>query len=480
MVMKRFVTGEDRSQEAVLSGRLDDYVAEDNPVRVVDVFVDRLDLVKLGFRGMIPKATGRPGYHPSMLLKLYIYNYLNRIQSSRRIAKECERNLEVIWLTGRLTPAFKTIADFRKNNGAAICKVCREFVLLCRRLNLLATASTAIDGSKFKAVNSRDRNFTQGKIKKRLEQLEESANRYLAQLASAGRQPSTPEIKITRLKDKLERLKQEMERIKAFEILLAQTEDKQISLTDPDARSMISAGRGTGTVGYNVQCAVETKNHLIIAHEVTNVGLDNNQLSSMAEQAREALGAETIETVVDRGYYKGEEIFVCEQAGVTVYAPKPLTSGSKAKGRFGKQDFSYDAEADIYVCPANKRLSYWCSTRNEGKNMRIYCTNDCYECLLREKKCTTGERRLIQRWEHEDVLDAVQARLDRKPEMMVVRRSTVEHPFGTIKFWMGAVHFLTKMLPNVRTEMALHVLSYNLKRVMNILGIGGILQAMRA
>jgi transposase len=272
--MKRFVIGESRSQGTLFPDMLDDYVAEDNVVRVIDAFVDQLDLSTLGFSRARPKATGRPAYHPATMLKLYIYGYVNRIQSSRRIEKECERNVEVMWLTGRLTPDFKTIADFRKDNGPAIQKVCATFVQMCRKIGLLSKAQVAIDGSKFKAVNSRDRNFTQNKVAKRLEQLEESVSRYLAQLDNADRQPSTPKGKITRLKEKLEKLRKEMERMKELEAQLARSEDKQISFTDPDARAMTSAGKGTGTVGYNVQIAVETENHLIVAHEVSNDGVD--------------------------------------------------------------------------------------------------------------------------------------------------------------------------------------------------------------
>jgi transposase len=479
--MTRFVAGDDRNQDALFPGRLDDYVGEDNPARVIDIFVDQLDLAGLGFGGVEPKKTGRPGYHPATMLKLYIYGYLNRVQSSRRLEKECQRNVEVMWLTGRLMPDFKTIADFRKDNGAAIRKVCREFVVLCGRLGLLAAASAAIDGSKFKAVNSRDRNFTQRKIEKRLEQLDESIERYLSQLETADRQPATPEIKITRLKGKLDTLKLEIERLKALGAQIAQSEDKQISLTDPDARSMATSGKATGMVGYNVQCAVETENHLIVAHEVTNSGSDRGQLSSMAAQAREALGAETIEAVADRGYYKGEEILACEQAGVTAFVPKPLTSGAKADGRFGKQDFIYDAKDDVYLCPGGQRLTHHYTNEEEGKTLRHYWpqTGACPSCPLKEK-CTTGKERRVKRWEQEAVLEAAQDRLDRDPDKMILRRRTVEHPFGTLKFWMGSTHFLMKRLRNVGTEMALHVLSYNMKRVMNILGVDGLLQAMQA
>src|SRR5215472_1741639 len=330
--MSGFICGADRSQGTMFPAQLEDYVAEDNPVRVIDFFVDQLDLGELGFGGVNPKEMGRPAYHPAVLLKIYVYGYLNRVQSSRRLERECQRNVEAMWLTGCLSPDLKTIADFRKDNGLAIRKVCREFIVVCGRAGLLTATTVAIDGSKFKAVNSRDRNFTKAKVAKRLEQIEASIERYLSELETADRQPSTPEIKITRLKDKVGRLKQEIERMKAIEAELAQAEDTQISLTDPDARSMQGTGKATGIVGYNVQCAVETKHHLIVAHEVTNAVNDRHQLSSMAQQAKQALGAEAIEALADRGYYGGKQILVCGQSGVTAYVPRSSTSNAKAEG----------------------------------------------------------------------------------------------------------------------------------------------------
>jgi transposase len=477
--MTRFVVGDDRSQSTLFPECLEDYLAEDNPVRAIDVFVDELDLGGLGFDGVEPEATGRPAYHPATLLKICIYGYLNRVQSSRRLERECQRNIELVWLTGRLMPDFKTIADFRKDNGEAIRKVCREFVGLCRRLELLSEASVAIDGSRFKAVNTRDRNFTQAKMQRRLAQIDESIARYLSQLDSADRQgEAVPEAKITRLNEKIATLRQEIQRRNALNIRMMQTEDKQISLTDPDARSMATSGRGSGMVGSNVQSAVDTKHHLI-THEVTNVGSDRSQLSSMSEQARAAIGSETIEAVADRGYYSGEEIVACEQAGVTIYLPKPMTSGLLAKGRFGKQDFVYVAADDVYLCPSGEQLTYHYTNEEDGKTLRRYWTNTCQGCALKSK-CTTGKERRISRWEHEAVLETVQARLDRNPDKMRIRRQTVEHPFGTIKSWMGSTHFQMKTLKHVGTEMALHVLAYNMKRVMRILGVGGLMEAIRA
>jgi transposase len=478
--MSGFVEGIDRSQGTFFPAMLEDYVAEDNPVRAVDAFVDGLDLGRLSFTRVEPLVTGRPCYHPATLLKIYIYGYLNRVPSSRRLERECQRNIELIWLTGHLAPDFKTIADFRKDNGKAVREVCRAFVALCRKLDLLSAASVAIDGSKFKAVNARDQNFTEAKMKRRLERIDESIARYLAQLETADRHgDAVPEAKVTRLKDKIAKLKEEITRLNAINNDLMGSEDKQISLTDPDARSMATSGKDTGIVGYNVQIAVDTENHLIVAHEVTNVGTDRHQLSNMAEQARTEMGVETLDAVADRGYYEGEEIKACEDAGITVTLPRPQTSGAKAEGRFGKQDFVYVAAEDVYRCPAGERLTYRFTNEENGKKLRRYWTTACQTCALKAQ-CTTGPERRITRWEHEAVLEKVQQRLDRNPDKMTLRRQTAEHPFGTIKCWMGATHFLMRGLSKVATEMALNVLAYNMKRVMAIIGVAGLLEALAA
>jgi len=479
--MKRFVEGLDRGQSTFFPETLEDFVGEDNAVRVIEAFVEALDLGELGFSGVDPQATGRPSYHPSVLLKLYIYGYLNRVQSSRRLEREAGRNVEVMWLTGRLVPDHKTIADFRKDNGPAIRKVCARFVTICRHLGLLAKASVAIDGSKFKAVNNRDRNFTATKMKRRMAQIEESVARYLHQLDSADRQePSLAQtMKTTRLTEKIERLKEEMGRLEALEAERRERPDQQISLTDPDARSMATSGRGSGTVGYNVQAAVDIEHHLIVTHKVTNVGHDRSQLSPMAKQTKAALEVDELDVVADRGYFSSEEILACEEAGITVTLPKPQTSGNKAKGRFVKADFRYLADEDIYICPAGERLVYHYTNQENGLTLRRYWTNACQNCAIKDR-CTTGKERRITRWEHEHVLEAVQRRLDENPQAMRQRRETVEHPFGTIKARMGATHFLMKRLKNVRTEMALSVLAYNLTRVMNIIGIRPLIQAMGA
>jgi len=479
--MKRFVEGLDRGQVTLFPECLADWIDENNPVRVIDAFIDKLDLSRLGFDGVAPEATGRPSYHPSVLLKLYIYGYLNRVQSSRRLEREALRNVEVMWLTGRLSPDHKTIADFRKGSGDAIKQVCVKFIELCRLMGLLTTASVAIDGSKFKAVNTRDKNFTRNKVERRRGQLEKSVARYLAQLDTADLQEPSDELatKTAHLKEKLVKLEDEMQRLAAMEKQMLASPDQQISLTDPDSRSMATSGRGSGVVGYNVQVAVDTKHHLIVAHEVTNDGSDRAQLANIACQTKQVLGVDELEAVADRGYYSGEEILECHKADIAVTLPKPMTSGIEARGRFGKQDFVYLGDEDVYRCPAGEKLTYHYSNEENGQLLRRYWTNACCDCALKPR-CTTGKERRITRWEHEHVLEAVQKRLDKNPQAMRVRRETVEHPFGTLKMRMGATHFLMRRLPKVTSEMALHVLAYNLTRVMNIMGIQPLMAAIRA
>jgi len=479
--MKRFIEGIDRSQTTLFPERLEDWVGEDNPVRVIDVFVDELELESLGFDRVVPLWTGRPAYHPSSLLKLYIYGYLNRVQSSRRLEREAGRNVEVMWLTGRLAPDHKTIADFRKDNGGAIRKVCARFVALCRELDLFADACVAIDGSKFKAVNSRDRNATRGKMERRKKEIEKSIERYLQQLDTADRQePSVAgTMKKQRLTDKLAMLKVKMTELEALEAEMLAAPDQQISLTDPDARSMATKARGSGVVGYNVQTAVETTHHLIVAHDVINEGNDRSQLSPMSKKAKAALGTDKLEVLADAGYFSGEEILECGKADITATLPKPLTSGNRLKGMFVKEDFRYVADDDVYICPAGERLVHHFTNVEKGLTLRHFWTNACRTCAIKDR-CTTGKERRIKRWEHEHVVEAVEQRLDENPGMMHTRRNTVEHPFGTIKSWMGTTHFQMRTLKNVSTEMALHVLAYNFKRVMAIMGIGPLMAAMRA
>ncbi|MBG0808152.1 IS1182 family transposase [Methylosinus sp. H3A] len=475
------IPGSDRSQLLLLPEAIDDYVSDDNPVRFVDAFVDALDLKAAGFARVEAKATGRPGYAPGDLLKLYIYGYLNRIQSSRRLEREANRNIELMWLIGRLAPDFKTIADFRRDNGPAIRAACAQFMGLCRQFDLFTRAVVAIDGSKFKAVNNRDKNFTVNKVAKRIEQVEASIARYLSALDQADRQDNDlAKAKAPRLKEKIEGLRRQMQSLKEMEKQVETAPDKQVSLTDPDARSMATSGKGTGVVGYNVQIAVDAEHHLIVAHEVINDGTDRAQLAFMGRKALEAIEGEEVTVLADRGYYSGEEVLACEGTGVLPRVPKTMTSGKDKLGFFTIRDFIYDADNDNYICPAGERLTKGKARSDRQDNIDHYRNlTACSSCALKHK-CTPMKHKRVKRWEHEDVLDKMQTALDRMPDAMTIRRQTVEHPFGTLKAWMGSTHFLTRTLGKVKTEMSLQVLAYNMKRMINIVGIKSLMGAITA
>jgi len=446
---------------------------------VVEVFIDELDLGALGFAGVEPAVTGRPAYQPSTMMKLYLYGYLNRVQSSRRLEREAGRNIEPMWLTGCLAPDFKTIANFRRDNGAAIRAVCARFVVLCRQLKLFTRAVVAIDGSKFKAVNNRDRNFTVTKVAKRMQQVDASIARYLAALDRADREESdVAEARTSRIQDKIAGLRRQMQALKAMEAQVQAAPDKQVSLTDPDARSMATSGRGTGMVGYNVQTAVDAEHHLIVAHEVTNLGHDRTQLAPMGLKAKAATGCEDLTALADRGYFDGEQVLACEGTAVLPCIPKIVWSSED--GFFTRQDFVYDAETDHYTCPAGQKLTKGLVRSDRKDDIDHYRRlTACFTCPLKPK-CTPDKLKRLKRWQHEDVLDRMPARLDQMPDAMRVRRQTVEHPFGTLKSWMGSAHFLTRTLEKVRTEMSLHVLAYNMKRMIQILGVGPLMEAIRA
>ena len=461
---------------------LDQWVEESNPVRVIDAFVEQLDLDELGFKMAEPADLGRPGYNPALHLKLYIYGYLNRIQSSRRLERECQRNLEVLWLLGRLAPDHKTIADFRKDNGAAIKKVCARFVELCRRMGLLAKASVALDGSKFNAVNNRDKNFTTGKVEKRRRQLEESVARYLSQLDTADlHEPSeSVELKKTYLKEKLEKLKSEMEKLEAIEQQvqgLARPADlahrSGLSL-DGDERARLGRGRLQRADGGGYRASSDRRARGDECRQRYGTSCQHREGSEGRAACRGARSGGRSRLL----RWRGDPGAAIELAS-RVTLPKRMTSGAKSEGRFGKQDFVYLADEDVYRCPAGEKLKYYYTNEEKGQKLHRYWTNACRTCALKAK-CTKGPQRRITRWEHEEVLEAVQARLDRNPDAMRTRRETVEHPFGTIKMRMGATHFLMKTLPKVATEMALCVLTYNLTRVLNIVGVENLMEAIKA
>ncbi len=488
--MKRFIEGENRFQSTLFPESLEDYIADDNPVRFIDAFVDGLDLKRLGFERAQPSETGRPGYEPTVMLKIYVYGYMNRLTTTRVLEQETHRNVDLIWLTGRLMPDHKTIGEFRRNNRKAIRRVCAEFVGICRELKLFEQVIVAIDGSKFKAVNSRDKNFTRKSIKRRMKRLQEHINRYLTILDEADkREPEEHKYTAEELAEKIASMQQQMGRLQVIEEQVQAHPDKQVSLTDPDARSMAKAGGGS-TVGYNVQTAVDSESHLIVAHEVTNATTDRSQLASMATKARAALSEETEEApeeeakdaftvVADAGYYKGEEIVECYEVGIKALVPKVDTSGKRAKGQYTRADFIYDARQDEYVCPARQRMRWRFTTEEKGKKFKVYMTRHCASCPLKAK-CTTGKERRIKRWEKEHILEAAAAELKKQPEAMRMRKKIVEHPYATIKHCMGATHFVMKRLPNVQAEMSLHVLAYNLKRVFNIFGVPKLIAELQA
>ena len=475
--MKRFIAGQDRTQSTLLPELLDEYITEENPVRVIDLFVDQLDLASLGFEGVVPADTGRPSYHPAVLLKLYVYGYLNRIQSTRRLETEALRNVELMWLITRLAPDFKTIANFRRENGKAIRKVCAQFIELCRQMNLFTDAMVAIDGSKFKAVNSSDQNFTQAKIKRRIQEAQASIAQYLKDLEAADlRSPAQSTAHQVRLKERIALFTEQMAQLQAIEEKVQAAPDKQISMSDPDARSM--QHRGGGIVGYNVQAAVDTKNHLIVAHELTNVGHDRSALAKIAGQAKAALQATELTVVADKGYYSGQEIKDCMESGVTPIMPKCNTSNNRANGLFNKNAFIYHSDKNEYECPAGEALIERFRTVEHGKTLLAYWSSSCSTCTLKPQCTTSVENRRIKRWEHEAVLDQMQGNLEAMPDAMKIRRCTIEHTFGTLKSWMGATHFLTKTKEHVSTEISLHILAYNLKRVMKIMGSSNLMKAM--
>ncbi len=465
----RYKQGQSREQTTLFPVALEDYVPEDHPVRVIDAFVQGLDLVELGFARSGPAKTGRPAYDPRDLLKLYIYGYMNRIRTSRRLEREAQRNVELMWLIGGLRPDFKTIADFRKDNGVALQQACKAFVLICRGLKLLGGEWVAIDGSYFKADNSSARNFNRDKLSERIAALEKKIAAYLQEMDERDSQEEAPELRREEVAKAVEALRARQGRYQELLKQLHVSDEKQVSLTDSDARRMTKGNKST--VGYNVQIAVDGEHKLIVAHEESNDGLDRNHLAEVALQAKEALGTETFSVAADRGYYDGEEIKTCVDNGLTPYISKFATSNSESRGLYGKQDFRYDPQADCYYCPAGEVLNRLYEVQRNGRHYHAYETSACGACAQRGQ-CTrrkAGNRR-IERWVHESVLDEMEQRQKAHPEVKILRSSLAEHPFGILKWIMQQGHFLMRGLPNIRTEMSLSVLAYNLKRVINILG----------
>jgi len=472
-----YIRGEGRNETYLLPETIDDYIGAEKPVRFLDAFVEQLDLEQLGFGRATAAETGRPGYDPGDLLRLYLYGYLNRIRSSRRLEKEAARNLELMWLLGKLRPDFKTIADFRRDHGAAIKQVCREFTLLCKDLDLFGGELIAIDGSKFQAVNGKKRNFSGRKLVRLIEEIDAQIAAYLQQLDSQdAEEPPLRTPTAEQMQQKLEQWQERKQRYQCYQQQLQQSGEKQSSLTDPDSRKIT---RGDSSmVGYNVQGAVDEKHQLIVEHEVTQAVTDQHQLVPMAARAKQTLGAEKLEVVADMGYYDGAEVQKCEAQGVTVYIPKPQTSANTKLGLFGTACFTYNPEQDVYVCPAGEPLTYRLGTEEKGRKIRYYSTAACGRCALKAQCTRNKDNRRITRWEYEDVLARMPQRLENHPEIMLKRKAMVEHPFGTIKRWMDQGYFLRRGKQKVSTEMSLSILAYNIKRVLNILGVKAMIEAL--
>jgi len=475
-----YIRGVSRDQVVLFPESVEDYITEDNPVRFIDAFVSNLDLAGLGFNRAEPAETGRPAYDPGDLLRLYLYGYLNRVRSSRMLERETKVNLEVMWLLGKLRPDFKTIADFRRDNLAALKQVCREFTLLCRKLELFGGELVAIDGSKFKAVNNRRRNFNEPRLRRAIQALEEKISSYLAGLDEADAAETDPDEPTPSGAELHAKIRTLQERKAKYEVLregLKASGAKQVSLTDADARSMVTHHNSTD-VCYNVQTAVDEQHQLIIEHEVTNDPTDHAHLAEMAVRAKETLAVEQLEVVADMGYYDGAEVKQCAAAGITTYIPKPITSVNQKRGLFTKQDFSYDEAKDCYRCPAGAELHYRYESFEQNRMIRYYTTSKCLNCPLKAQ-CTTNQRgRRITRWVDEKLLEDMARRVRARPELMRRRQQLSEPPFGTIKRAMGHGYFLMKGLNKVGAEMSLTVLSYNLKRVINIIGVKKLIEAV--
>jgi transposase len=473
------IAGPNRSQILLLPESLDDYVDRENPVRFIEAFVDGLDLNAAGFIRVAPKRTGRPGYDPADLLKLYIYGYLNRIRSSRRLEAETHRNIEVIWLLRHLKPDFKTIADFRRDNRKAFRPIFRQFVLLCQQMDLFGKELLAVDGTRIKAVNNKDRNFTRASLSKFIKLADAKLDDYLQRLdQSDAAESKTSGSRVENLAEKIAAIRARRTRCQEMLARLDQTGDDQISLTDPDSRAM--AAHTHVAVGYNIQVAVDTKHKLIVEQQVTNQVVDMGMLTQTAVAAKEVLGVEAIDAVADKGYFKIEDIEACEKAGIVPYVPRPQRGPSVKAGYYRKDEFHYDADSDSYVCPAGQRLYPYSSSLLRGLKKINYINKlACDDCKVRSH-CTGGKFRTVSRLENEAVLDRMQARLDKRPDILHRRRETVEHPFGTIKQWMNQGAFLMRGLEKVRAEFSLTALAYNLRRALNIVGFEQLIAAVAA
>jgi len=468
--------GLDRSQTLLLPERLEDYIAAENPVRFLDAFVVSLDLHALGFAKARCANTGRPPYAPAVLLKLYLYGYLHRVRSSRLLEAECHRNVEVIWLLGKLAPDFKTIADFRKDNLQPLKAVARQFTVLCRKLELFGGELLAIDGSKFAAVNARDQNFNAGKLEELIARADVRLAEYLQQL-DTGDEVEVGRSSLTQkeLATKIAALQEKQDWHRELRDQLDE-EQKQISVTDPDTRKMPTAQGNV--IGYNAQVAVDARHKLIAADDVTNEGTDYQQLANVALEAKANLEIKQAEVVADAGYYNASEVSRCAEHGITTYIPKADTSANTKLGLYGKSQFKYDTLQDEYVCPAGAALTYRFSTYELGRELKYYRAKGCKDCALKSRCTRNKANRTITREANEHLMEAMVQRMKQHPEKFKLRKTLAEHPFGTIKRWFGYTHFLLKGLTKVRVEWSLTTLAYNLKRVLNLVSFEKLMAAV--
>lgn len=477
-----YLEGVARQQAILFPETIDDYITADNAVQFIDAFVDTLNLGELGFRRAQPEETGRPAYHPRDMLKLYLWGYLNRVRSSRCLEKESQRNLEVMWLMRKLTPDFKTIADFRKDNRGALKGLFKEFTLICKHLGLFGGELVAIDSSKFRAVNGKKRNFNRAKLMKRIKEIEEEIEQYLGELEENDeREAPLNGMSAQELREKLEWLKRQGNEYRELLHRLIASGQSQISLTDPDSRAMLNNQRVE--VCYNVQATVDSKHKLIVDHEVINEGNDYNQLSEMGRRAKEILGVETLEVLADKGYYAAEQIKQCVDEGITPYVPeherKKLAEAEPARPVFSESRFKYDRESDSYICPAGARLTFRGESRRDGKVMKLYRSEECLGCIFKTRCTSSPQGRVIARWEHEEVLEEMRVRVKRDRKKVKMRQWLAEHPFGTLKRGFNQGYMLLKGLEKVRGEMSLTFLAYNVKRAINIVGIPALVAAMK-
>jgi transposase len=476
----KWIQGWDRNQQHLLPAQVEDYLGPENPIRFLDAFVDELDLPKAGFAfpKENPQERGRPSYHPAILLKLFLYGYLTQIRSSRRLEQECNRNLEVMWLVGGLKPDHKTISDFRKNNAPAFKKVVRQLVRLCREMDLFGAELLAVDGTKIKAQNSPAKNWSQNKLEKQLAKAEERLNQYLRDLeqADAQKHPQPSALKKEELQQKIQQLRQRKEQAQERLETLAQSDQTELSATDPESRGMRSQGRHL--VGYNVQGVIDAKNHLLVVTEVTNAASDQGQLAPMAAAAKQELQIQHATILGDGGYFKNQDIKDTQEMGMEPHVPPGLNSPSERAGLYGKADFTFDSARNLYVCPNGAQLSYRRETQDKGKRVFYYANSEaCAKCPLKSQ-CTKSKFRTISRWEHEECIERMLTQMAARPEKLAARKTLIEHPWGTIK-WLLPGGFLLRGIKKVGAEVSLAHWAYNFKRLMKILGFEKLIAALR-